>query len=66
MQYSIYHDLLSLIYPVYIADVELVRGSHHGQLRLPDQGLVNSGCTSPGRICSDMGGIRPKRHVSNN
>ena len=47
-------------------DVELVRGRHHGQLRLPDERLVHLGRSPPGRVHPDLGRVRPQRHVRQN
>lgn len=40
-------------------DAESVRGRHHGQLWVPDQRLLYPGATSLGRVCKDMGRVRP-------
>ena len=44
-------------------DYQLVRGSHHGQLRLPDARLVHPWTTSPRRVCTTVVRVRPRSQV---
>lgn len=46
-------------------DVELVCGRHHGQLWLSDERLEHSRRPSSGRVCSNLGRIRPECNVRN-
>ena len=61
------HHLLLLCHlclPLQLPDAQLVRGCHHGQLRLPHQRLLHPGSSSSGWIYQDLGGIWSKCWVS--
>lgn len=49
----------------FCADVEPVRGCHHGQLRLLDTGFIYSWSASFGRVRQSLGRIRSGGNVSN-
>ena len=56
--------LCQLRLPVQLPHAQPVRGRHHGQLWLPDQGQLHPRRPPPGRVHQDLGRVWPERRVS--